>query len=165
MNRSLISKLVDIHFSPTYAAYNNLLKEGISSKDIFVTGNTVVDALLMSVKQDFNLSQILPNVDFSKKLILLTVHRRENFGDPMRNIFRAVKNFLNKTLNIEIIFPVHKNPVVRKIVDEELKNKKHIHLIEPLGNEDFVNLMAKCTMVLTDSGGLQEESYRWVNLY
>lgn len=160
MNRKLTGSLADIHFAPTSRAKNNLLKENINPKDIFITGNTVIDALATTVKEDYEFEdQTLKElVNKGKKIILLTTHRRENLGEPMRHVYKALKEVLKKHSDAEVIFPVHKNPLVRAIVNEELANLEQVHLIEPLEYEPFANLMAKAYLVLTDSGGIQEEA-------
>jgi UDP-N-acetylglucosamine 2-epimerase (non-hydrolysing) len=160
MNRKLTGSLADLHFAPTFRAKENLLKENINPKAIFVTGNTVIDALETTVKNnyDFKDDALKALVNNGKKIILVTTHRRENLGEPMRHVYRALKEVLKKHPEVEAVFPVHKNPLVRKIVNEELEGLKQVHLIEPLDYEPFANLMAKSYLVLTDSGGIQEEA-------
>lgn len=160
MNRKLTGSLADLHFAPTFRAKENLLKENINPKAIFVTGNTVIDALETTVKNnyDFKDDALKALVNNGKKIILVTTHRRENLGEPMRHVYRALKEVLKKHPEAEAVFPVHKNPLVRKIVNEELEGLKQVHLIEPLDYEPFANLMAKSYLVLTDSGGIQEEA-------
>lgn len=160
MNRRLAGVLADIHFAPTSRAKENLEKEGVPSENIFVTGNTVIDALLATVEQDYAFDDpVLRNLDFIKnKIILVTTHRRENLGDPMRDIYLALKDLVECNTGVEIVFPVHKNPAVRQPVEEILGSLPGVHLIEPLDYRNFVNLMQKCYLVLTDSGGLQEEA-------
>ena len=160
MNRKLTGALTDLHFAPTDTAKNNLLNEGVAQDKIFVTGNTVIDALFQTVKADFNFSdELLNRIDYSnKRIILVTTHRRENLGEPLRQIYRALKNLLEEFADVEIIFPVHKNPRVREIVNAELGNIERVHLIEPLDYEPFVNLMSRAHLILTDSGGIQEEA-------
>lgn len=163
INRVLISHIADLHFAPTNVSQNNLLKENILNKNIFVTGNTVIDALLQTVKRR-NLHTIKDisgkkDIDLRKKFILLTTHRRENFGDPLRNICQAVKELaLDKKLDLNFIIPVHKNPNVSGIILALLRNNSKINLIEPLDYPDFANLMAKSYLILSDSGGVQEEA-------
>ncbi|NLT94364.1 MAG: UDP-N-acetylglucosamine 2-epimerase (non-hydrolyzing) [Clostridia bacterium] len=160
INRKLTAGLTTLHFAPTPTAKENLIGEGVREEQIFVTGNTVIDALLATVKPDykFNHSE-LQAIDFAnKRVILVTAHRRENLGEPMKNIFQALVQLHEEFNDIEIIFPVHKNPAVRNLAFEILGDYKRIHLIEPLDYEPFANLLAKCYFILTDSGGLQEEA-------
>lgn len=160
MNRKLTGSLADIHFSPTSTSKSNLLKENVNPEAILVTGNTVIDALQTTVRVDYKFD----DDDFNKvlaggkRLILMTTHRRENLGEPMRHVYRALKSVLEAHADVEAIFPVHKNPKVREIVQEELGHLSQVHLIEPMDYEPFANLMAKVDIVLTDSGGIQEEA-------
>lgn len=160
MNRKLTGSLADIHFSPTATSKANLLKENVKPETILVTGNTVIDALQTTVRADYKFA----DDDFNKvlaggkRLILMTTHRRENLGEPMRHVYRALKSVLEAHADVEAIFPVHKNPKVREIVQEELGYLSQVHLIEPMEYEPFANLMAKVDIVLTDSGGIQEEA-------
>jgi len=159
MNRKITGVLADLHFAPTNIAKSNLLNENILEKDIFITGNTVIDALLSTVDKEFkfNISE-LNNIDFkNKKIILLTAHRRENLGKSMKNIFRAIKVIVENN-NVEVIFPVHLNPKIRVLANEILGDIESIHLIEPLEYESFANLIAKSYLIITDSGGIQEEA-------
>lgn len=160
MNRRLAGALTDIHFAPTGRARKNLLAENVRDEDIFVTGNTVIDALLATVKKDYSFNDpVLNGIDFLKKrVLLLTTHRRENLGGPMRDIYLALREILGMHQDVEIIFPVHKNPAVRAVVSEVMGGLGRVHLIEPMDYAPFVNLMRKCYMVLTDSGGMQEEA-------
>jgi len=160
MNRRLAGALADIHFAPTVKAKENLLAEGVCADNIFVTGNTVIDALLATVKKDYRFSDpAVDGIDFARKrVILLTTHRRENLGGPMRDIYLALKEVLARYPDVEIVFPVHKNPAVRCIVSEVMGSLDRVHLIEPMDYGPFANLMQKCYMVLTDSGGIQEEA-------
>jgi len=160
MNRQLTGVLADLNFAPTKKAKENLLLENIPNDKIFVTGNTVIDALLSVVDQDYEFeNKLLKNLDFeTKKVILLTTHRRENLGEPMENIFKAVQQLTEKVDNLEVVFPVHLNPVIRELSKKMLTNNKQIHLIEPLDYLPFANLMARADVVLTDSGGIQEEA-------
>jgi len=162
INRKLTTGLADLHFAPTTLAKDNLLREGISPEKIYVTGNTVIDALLATVKKEYefadqNLSKIL-NANSDKRLILLTTHRRENLGEPMRQIYQALAQILAEHSDTYVIFPMHKNPAVRSVVAEVLGKEQRIHLIEPLDYEPFVNLLARADLILTDSGGIQEEA-------
>ena len=160
INRRLTAGLCNIHFAPTLSAKNNLIKEGYNPEEIFVTGNTVIDALLGTVRpeycfaQDFLDKEILRN----KKLITVTAHRRENLGEPLENIFRALKRIKENFPETEIVFPVHKNPKVALTAERMLGGIEGIHLIEPMDYEPFAHLMAASYLVLTDSGGLQEEA-------
>ena len=160
MNRSIAGRIADLHFSPTEGNRQNLLSEGIKEDDIFITGNTVIDALLMVTGNDYEFeTPELKAVDFdNKKVVLLTAHRRENHGKPMENIFKAVKRLIEEFDDIEVVFPVHLNPKVRAASDKILKGVERVHLIEPLEYEPFANLIAKSYLVLTDSGGIQEEA-------
>ena len=160
MNRKLTGAIADIHFAPTSTSKNNLLKENIDPAAIVVTGNTVIDALQTTVKADYRFtdSGLQKALAGGKRLILVTTHRRENLGEPMRHVYQALRKVLENHPDDEAIFPVHKNPKVREIVDEELGKLAQVHLIEPLDYEPFANLMAKVDIVLTDSGGIQEEA-------
>jgi len=160
MNRKLTGALADYHFAPTATSKANLLRENVPEAKITVTGNTVIDALKTTVKPDYrfdddNLHEVL---DSGKRLILMTTHRRENLGEPMRHVYRALCEVLRTHDDVEAIFPVHKNPKVRQIVNEELGHLPQVHLIEPLDYQPFANLMARVDVVLTDSGGIQEEA-------
>lgn len=161
MNRKLATALTDLHFVPTQKAKENLLHEGIEKGKIYITGNTVIDALLATVRDDYLFSdpqlQEILNQGQGKTMILVTTHRRENIGEPMSQIYQALTKILEEHQDAYVVFPVHKNPSVRKIVKEKLKDHPRIYLIEPLDYEPFVNLMAKAKIVLTDSGGIQEE--------
>lgn len=159
MNRSLTGRLTDIHFSPTLSNKQNLLNEGIKD-NIYITGNTVIDAIKTTVKEDYVFDHdILSNVDFEgKKVILVTAHRRENLGEPLRNICTGIRKVVETYPDVEVIYPVHLNPAVQEVAKEILGEHDRIHLIEPLDVEDLHNIMARCYMVMTDSGGLQEEA-------
>ena len=160
MNRKLTGSLADFHFSPTATSRANLLKENVDPAKIFVTGNTVIDALDTTVRDDFEFEdpEIRKALASGKRLILMTTHRRENLGEPMRHVYRALKAVLEAHPEVAAIFPVHKNPKVREIVGEELKGLDRVYLTEPMDYEPFANLMAKVDIVLTDSGGIQEEA-------
>lgn len=162
MNRKLTSSLADLHFAPTEVSKANLLREGYRPEDIFVTGNTVIDALLTTVKpgyrfEDQRLDRILQE-NRDKRLILMTTHRRENWGEPLRQIYQALASILKSYSDTYVIFPMHKNPGIRKVVGEVLGDHDRVHLIEPLDYEPFVNLQARAHLILTDSGGIQEEA-------
>lgn len=156
INRVLISRLADFHFAPTKEARRNLLREGIEAKKIFVTGNTVVDAIRM-ILPSLN-GRVLQSLHRSKKIILVTAHRRENFGKPLQRICQAIKEVAEKHPEVEFVYPVHPNPDVQKIVLRELKDRKGIQLIPPLSYEDFLSIMNHSYLILTDSGGIQEEA-------
>ncbi len=161
MNRKLASVLADYHFAPTETARRNLLLEGIAPEKVFVTGNTVIDALLATVKTEYNfldpgIERILKQSN--TRTILVTTHRRENLGEPMRQIYQALKNILDLFPDTQVIFPVHKNPLVRKVVTEVLGSHPRVSLVEPMDYEPFVNLMSRSHLILTDSGGIQEEA-------
>lgn len=160
MNRRLTGALADLHFAPTQRAKQNLLDEGVQGENIYVTGNTVIDALLSTVKKDYVFDdRLLSSIDFKRKrVLLLTTHRRENLGEPMRDIYLALREVVGLYEDVEIIFPVHRNPAVRRVVSEIMGGLEQVHLIEPMEYDPFVNLMQKCYMVLTDSGGMQEEA-------
>ena len=160
MNRHLTGVLAELHFAPTGAAKSNLLREGVPQERIFVTGNTVIDALIGTVRPDFRFSLgSLAALDFgANRVLLVTTHRRENLGEPMREIHQALAEIVAAYPDVEIIFPVHRNPAVRGVAEEVLGGLDRVHLIEPLDYEPFVNLMAKSYLVLTDSGGMQEEA-------
>jgi len=159
-NRKLTGVLTNYHFAPTDSNKKNLLKEGYEEKNIFITGNTVIDALKYTVKEDYVFSSDkLKNIDFEKKkVILLTSHRRENIGEKMENIFRGIKRAVEEVNDAIVVFPVHLNPKVREIANRVFDGNENIYLIEPLEYESFTNLMAKSFIVITDSGGLQEEA-------
>ena len=160
MNRKLTGALADYHFAPTATSKANLLRENVPEAKIVVTGNTVIDALKTTVKKDYRFDDdaLHEVLDSGKRLILMTTHRRENLGEPMRHVYKALCEVLRTHPGVEAIFPVHKNPKVRQIVDEELGHLPQVHLIEPLDYEPFANLMARVDIVLTDSGGIQEEA-------
>lgn len=160
MNRKLTGAIADLHFAPTDTASGNLKAEGTKEDKIFVTGNTVIDALHKTVTDDFKFDdEKLANIDYeNKRIILVTTHRRENLGEPMRHVYKALKDIVNEFDDVEIVFPVHKNPKVREVVNGELGNIEAVHLIDPLDYEPFANLMHRAFLVLTDSGGIQEEA-------
>lgn len=160
MNRKLTGSLTDMHFAPTATASNNLRQESIKEEAIFVTGNTVIDALLATVDEKFEFSnEILRKIDYkNRKIVLVTTHRRENLGEPMRHVYQALRDLVNEFEDIEIVFPVHKNPKVREVVESELGGLDRVNLIDPLDYEPFANLLARSYLVLTDSGGIQEEA-------
>lgn len=160
INRKLTGNLTDIHFAPTRKAKENLLKEGVCGDKIFITGNTVIDALKVTVKKDYTFSTpLLNNMDYAgRKVILVTAHRRENLGQPLKNICITIKQLAEEFTNLDIIYPVHYNPSVRNIVFPILNGNDRIHLIDPLDTREMHNLMNRSYFILTDSGGLQEEA-------
>ncbi|MBQ6554676.1 MAG: UDP-N-acetylglucosamine 2-epimerase (non-hydrolyzing), partial [Firmicutes bacterium] len=159
MNRRLTGALTDLHFSPTPLAKEHLLKENIDPESIFVTGNTVVDCLKTTIKKEFTFDEpCLNEIDFeNKRVIAMTAHRRENWGEPLENICNAVLDVVNKYDDVEVVYAVHFNPVLRETVFGILGNNPRIHLIDPVDIENMHNLMCRSFLVLTDSGGLQEE--------
>ncbi|MBY0221136.1 UDP-N-acetylglucosamine 2-epimerase (non-hydrolyzing) [Mammaliicoccus sciuri] len=156
MNRQLTGVIADLHFAPTEKSAQNLLNEGKNEERIFITGNTAIDALQTTVDPDYH-HPIFDRLG-DDRLILLTAHRRENLGEPMRNMFRAINRLLDKYDDIQVIYPVHMNPAVREVADELLGNNERVHLIEPLEVLDFHNFAARSHIILTDSGGIQEEA-------
>lgn len=159
-NRKLTGVLTDFHFAPTEESKENLLREGYDESKIFVTGNTAIDALLQVVSDDYVFEDDLLNrLDYkNKKIILMTSHRRENIGKPMEDIFKAINDIVEKNEDVEVVFPVHLNPNVRDIANRVLCKNNRIHLIEPLDYLPFANLQARCYLIVTDSGGIQEEA-------
>ncbi|MBP2645425.1 MAG: UDP-N-acetylglucosamine 2-epimerase [Firmicutes bacterium] len=159
MNRKLTGAIADIHFAPTWSSQRNLLAEAVKEEKIFVTGNTVIDALIATVEENYSFSGSLANIDFQKKrVVLVTTHRRENLGERMRHVYQALKDIVNEFDDVEIVFPVHRNPRVRIAVEAELGGLERVHLIDPLEYQPFANLLARSYLVLTDSGGIQEEA-------
>ena len=156
MNRQLTGVLADLHFAPTAKAAENLRAENKPEHAIFITGNTAIDALKTTVRQAYT-HPILEKVAGSR-MILLTAHRRENLGEPMQNMFRAVKRLVEDYDDVQVVYPVHLNPVVRELANDILGNDERIHLIEPLDVIDFHNFAARAHIILTDSGGVQEEA-------
>jgi len=160
MNRKLTGSLTDLHFAPTDTAAANLAEENIKGENVFVTGNTVIDALHKTVCEEYKFdNEMLQNIDYkNKKIILVTTHRRENLGEPMRHVYKALRQIVDEFADVEIVFPVHKNPKVREVVQAELGDMPNVHLIDPLDYEPFANLMYRSYLILTDSGGVQEEA-------
>ena len=156
MNRQMVGVMADMHFAPTENSKKSLLSEGKKEENIFVTGNTAIDALATTVKQDYK-HEIFDWLGDSK-LILVTAHRRENLGEPMRHMFRAIKRIVDEFSDVKVVYPVHLNPKVREVASEVLGNDDRIKLIEPLEVIDFHNFIAKSHIILTDSGGIQEEA-------
>ena len=159
MNRCLTGRIATLHFAPTENNKKNLENENIK-EEVFVTGNTVIDAFSTTVKKDYEYKdEDLKKIDFTgKRCILMTAHRRENLGEPLRNICNAVKRIIMEYPDIEVVYPVHMNPAVRETAQEILGELDRVHLIHPLDVEDMHNLMARSFLVMTDSGGLQEEA-------
>ncbi|MCI6189118.1 MAG: UDP-N-acetylglucosamine 2-epimerase (non-hydrolyzing) [Clostridium sp.] len=160
MNRKLTGAIADLHFSPTKGAKNNLLREGVDESSIYITGNTVIDAMLHTVEEDYVFeNEELNKIDFkNKKVIMITAHRRENWGEGISNICEALNQIVNENKDVELVYLVHLNPIVKDMVHEKLGGKERIHLLNPLDTKETHNLMNKCFMVMTDSGGLQEEA-------
>lgn len=155
-NRRAIGLLAAYHFAPTMQARENLLAEGIPQERITVTGNTGIDALMQTVRSDYSHEALEWASD--ARLILLTAHRRENLGLPMRSAFRAIRRIAQEKADVKVIYPVHRNPAVRQVAEEELGGVERIRLIDPLDAVDFHNFLARCALVVTDSGGIQEEA-------
>lgn len=159
-NRKLTGVMTSYHFAPTEGNRQNLLKEGFDDKDIYVVGNTVIDALHYAVRDDYKFEdEILNTLDYeNKRIVLLTSHRRENIGEPMENIFQAVRDVVRENEDVEVVFPIHLNPKVREIAKRIFDGEDRIHLIEPLEYLPFSNLMKRVSIIMTDSGGVQEEA-------
>jgi len=158
MNRTLIGDLCELHFCPTRANRENLLREGIE-QGIYLTGNTVIDAMSTTVRPDFTFSTPELNaLDWEKKVIAVTCHRRENYGAPMEDIMSALKHIAQTHPEAELVYPVHLSPVVQEVAHRHLDGLSNVHLIPPVDVEEMHNLMARCYLVMTDSGGLQEEA-------
>ena len=159
MNRKLVGDIADLHFCPTRANRANLEREGITD-GVFVTGNTVIDALKTTVVKDYHFTtDLLNHLDYTgRKIILVTCHRRENYGQPMANIMTALRRVADAFPEVELVYPVHLSPVVREAAGKYLGGHDRIHLIDPLSADEMHNLMARCYLVMTDSGGLQEEA-------
>ena len=155
-NRQAVSIISRYNFAPTEQARQNLLSEGKRPESIFVTGNTAIDALRTTVREDYSHPELVWASD--SRLILITAHRRENLGEPMKNMFRAIRRVMDEHTDVKAIYPIHMNPIVRKTADEFLGGDDRIHIIEPLDVLDFHNFLARCFLVLTDSGGIQEEA-------
>lgn len=152
INRRLTTHIADIHFAPTHKAKINLLKEGVEEEKIFVTGNTVIDALEIALQ-----TPCKPPITPQKRYIILTIHRRENWGEPIERVAKAVKKLVAQFADLEVVFPVHRNPLIRKLVRPILRGAR-VHLLEPLSFIPFVHLMKDAYFILTDSGGIQEEA-------
>ena len=155
-NRQAVSIVSKLNFAPTQNAKNNLLNEKRDENSIYITGNTAIDALKTTIKKDYK-NEFLEEYE-GKRLILITAHRRENIGEPMENMFRAIKRIIDENEDVRAIYPIHKNPIVRKIANEVFGGDDKIKIIEPLDVVDFHNFMNKSYLILTDSGGIQEEA-------
>lgn len=160
MNRKLTGSLADLHFAPTKGSKNNLLREGINEADIYITGNTVIDAMKHTVEDNYVFeNDELNHIDFAnKKVIMITAHRRENWGLGIENICEALNKIVEENQDVELVYLVHLNPVVKDVVTERLGGMERVHLLPPLDTKETHNLMNKSFMVMTDSGGLQEEA-------
>lgn len=160
MNRKLTGAIADLHFAPTSGSKANLLREGVNENQIFVTGNTVIDAMNYTVDNNYRFeNDELNHIDYeNRKVIMVTAHRRENWGEGIENICKALKKIVDDNKDVELIYLVHLNPVVKNTVYKYLDNTDRIHLLPPLDTKETHNLMNKCYMVMTDSGGLQEEA-------
>lgn len=158
MNRSLTGKLAELHFAPTDVSRENLIAESVASFKIWVTGNTVIDALMATVRPDYQFSPELNDIDLNHRILLVTTHRRENWGEHMREIYAALLQLVEEFADVEIVFPVHMNPTVKDLAVEMLGGRERIHLLNPLEYEAFANLMNHAYIILTDSGGMQEEA-------
>ena len=156
MNRQMVSCVADMHFSPTVLSAQNLIKEGRDSNNIIVTGNTAIDAMLTTINADYH-HELFDWIS-DDKMILLTAHRRENLGEPMRNIFKAIKRIVDEYADVKVIYPIHMNPKVREVANDVLSGVERVKLIEPLEVIDFHNFQNKSYIILTDSGGIQEEA-------
>ncbi len=159
MNRKLTGQIASLHFAPTPRNQNNLMKEGIT-EGVYITGNTVVDAIQMTVKDNFEFrDKELKALDYeNNRVVLVTAHRRENYGEPLENICRAISKLSGYYKDVHFVYPVHLSPYVRETAQKFLGNNERVHLIEPLAVDEMHNLMARCYMIMTDSGGLQEEA-------
>lgn len=157
-NRQAVGIIARYHFAPTEPARQNLLREGKNPAHIFVTGNTAIDALKTTVREDYTHPELTRAAAGGARLILITAHRRENLGEPMRHMFRAIRRIVEEHPDVVAVYPIHMNPAVRRTASEELSGCDRIHLIEPLEVLDFHNFLAHSYMVLTDSGGIQEEA-------
>ncbi|MDQ0257189.1 UDP-N-acetylglucosamine 2-epimerase (non-hydrolyzing) [Evansella vedderi] len=156
MNRQFTGVLSDLHFAPTKKAADNLFREGKGETSVYITGNTAIDALKTTVTEDYR-HRILDHLG-EDRLLLVTAHRRENLGEPMINMFRAIRRLVNEYFDVQVVYPVHLNPIVRDLADKVLGDNPRIHLIDPLEVHDFHNFAARSYLILTDSGGVQEEA-------
>ena len=156
MKRQMVGVLADLHFAPTKQSAQNLLREGKRPETVVITGNTAIDAMATTIKKDYT----HPQLEWAKgsRLILLTAHRRENLGEPMRQIFQGIKRIIEEFDDVKVLYPIHKNPLVREIANEVFAGMERVRLIEPLEVLDFHNFQNQATLILTDSGGIQEEA-------
>ena len=157
MNRQMVDRLSDMYFAPTQISKNNLLKENIDESKIYITGNTAIDAMSTTVDENYTHPE-LDWINAGERMILLTAHRRENLGEPMRHIFRAIKRIVDEFNDVKVIYPIHMNPKVREVANEVFGDADRVKLIEPLEVFDFHNFQNKSYIILTDSGGIQEEA-------
>ena len=157
MNRQCVDRMTDMYFAPTEISKNNLLKENIDESKIYITGNTAIDAMSTTVDENYTHPE-LDWINAGERMILLTAHRRENLGEPMRHIFRAIKRVVDEFSNVKVIYPIHMNPRVREVANEVFGDADRVKLIEPLEVFDFHNFQNKSYIILTDSGGIQEEA-------
>ena len=157
MNRQMVDRLSDMYFAPTQISKNNLLKENIDESKIYITGNTAIDAMSTTVDENYTYPE-LDWINAGERMILLTAHRRENLGEPMRHIFRAIKRIVDEFNDVKVIYPIHMNPKVREVANEVFGDADRVKLIEPLEVFDFHNFQNKSYIILTDSGGIQEEA-------
>jgi len=160
INRHLTSVLTDLHFAPARQSCKNLLYEGVKREDIFISGNTVIDSMFLMIKEKYVFREPLlkDKKIFKKRIILVTMHRRENWGEPLRETCQSINKIIDEHSDLYVIFPLHKNPEIRRNVMEILQNKKDILLLDTLDYDDMINLMSKSYIILTDSGGIQEEA-------
>lgn len=158
-NRKLTGVLAKYHFAPTELSKSNLLREGISESNIYVVGNTVIDTMRYTVREDYVFkNKVLRDIDFSSRVIVVTAHRRESWGEPIKNICSAIKKLANEYCDIKFVFLTHLNPIVRNTVNEILSNIQNVYMLDPIDIDDSHNLLSKCFFVMTDSGGIQEEA-------
>ncbi|BBD43029.1 UDP-N-acetylglucosamine 2-epimerase [Streptococcus anginosus SK52 = DSM 20563] len=157
MNRQMTDAVTDLYFAPTMQSKENLIKENHDEKNIFVTGNTAIDALKLTVQENYH-HDVLEQIPSNHRLILVTMHRRENQGEPMRRVFRTLRQVVEAHDDVEVIYPVHLSPAVQEAAKEILSNHPQIHLIEPLDVVDFHNIAARSYFIMSDSGGVQEEA-------
>lgn len=157
MNRQLTDVLADIYFAPTEVSKENLILENHAEESIYITGNTAIDAMRYTITEDYS-HELLDSIKEDRRVVLVTMHRRENLGEPMTNVFRAINRLVEKHNDIEVVFPIHKNPQVRENAERTLTKSERIHVIEPLDVVDFQNYANHSYLILTDSGGVQEEA-------
>ena len=153
MNRQMTDAVADLYFAPTKQSKENLLKENHNLKNIFVTGNTAIDALKLTVQEGYQ-HEVLEKINPNHKMVLVTMHRRENQGEPMRRVFRTLRQVVEAHEDVEVVYPVHLSPAVQEVAKEILSDHDRIHLIEPLDVMDFHNIAAKSYFIMSDSGGV-----------